>query len=248
MPTWTCKGGGSHLHLLEGPVCVCHNRQQWPWASLAKEEEGSSCVIRGYLMAVGYSLQREITESRWLIYPLPENTGINCCCPNRLTSLWCAFWRLPGRQLWGRSLLLQGGGKRKRKSSTVIPSGLVGPFRAGCGNNCKFLFVKACGFMCGRLPCCKNPDHRLFWVWRRVKTLAWIRGWGILFVKLSTASEIWDINKIRIQGENGTWGALWSNLAVTEEKWMNHLDHVNCHLYCSRMMSQSRVWQIYVGI
>lgn len=48
--------------------------------------------------------------------------------------------------------------------------------------------------------------------------LAWIRGWGILFVKLSIASETLDIKKICIQGENGTWGALWSNLAVTEEK------------------------------
>lgn len=40
-------------------------------------------------MVAGYTLQREITKrSRLLIYPLPEDTGINCCCTNRLTYLF----------------------------------------------------------------------------------------------------------------------------------------------------------------
>lgn len=187
-------------------------------------------------MAVGYSLQREITESRWLIYPLPGNTGINCCCLNRLTDL---VWLLEAAKKATVGSVVTFTGKRK-SFSTVIPHGLVGPFRAGCGNNCKFLFVKDCGFVWCKLPCFKTPDHRWFWVWRRMKMLAWIRGWGIFFVKLSIASETLDINKICIQGENGTWGALWSNLAVTEEKWINHLHHVNCHLYCSRMWCPSQ--------
>lgn len=32
----------------------------------------------------GYRWQREISKRRLFSYPLPEDKGINCCCPNKL--------------------------------------------------------------------------------------------------------------------------------------------------------------------
>lgn len=64
-----------------GPICVC---QQCPETSLAKQE-GTSCVIWGCLIVVGYRWQKEISKrSRLLTYPLPEDKGINCYCPKKL--------------------------------------------------------------------------------------------------------------------------------------------------------------------
>lgn len=116
---------------------------------------------------------------------------------------------------WGRGLLRQEPQQPRQ----------VAQFRVGGGNNYKFLVVKA---LCGAasqaaetLAVGHTFSFRLSRAWRRVKMLVQTRGQGVpclTLIKLSIAGKILGMNKISVQGDNGTCGVLWSNLGVRGEK------------------------------
>lgn len=121
----------------------------------------------------------------------------------------------------------------------------VAQFRVGCGYY-KFVKAKTVALYGAASHAAETLDightfsFRLSRAWRRVKGLVWIRGWGVhclTSTKLSIAGKILGMNKISIQGEDGTCRVLRSNLGVTEEKKMNEpcssYCNVICHLYCN---------------